>query len=119
MRGVRILRISAASVASHRGNRLVSTVTADSKRRILAVNSGSSSLKVGVFGIEPELRETGSIVADGIASGSGRLRAAGSLRSIGQADADLPTHDAAIALVLDALEGQEPSGTVAAVGHRV
>jgi len=94
-------------------------VTADSGRRILAVNSGSSSLKVGVFGTDPELRETGSIIADGIASGSGRLQADGSLRSIGWADADLPTHDAAIALVLDALERAGLSSTVAAVGHRV
>ena len=94
-------------------------MTADSRRRILAVNSGSSSLKVGVFEIEPELLETGSIVADGIASGSGRLRADGSLRSIGRAGADLPSHDAAITLVLDALERPGLSGAVAAIGHRV
>ncbi|HEX3303769.1 MAG TPA: hypothetical protein VHR64_12865, partial [Thermomicrobiales bacterium] len=67
---------------------------------ILAVNSGSSSLKVGLFTSDPEPVEIGSIVADGIGSDNGRVRSDGQLRSGSTTEVELQTHDAAITLVL-------------------
>jgi acetate kinase len=91
-------------------------VTAD---LILAVNSGSSSLKVGLFTSDPEPVEIGSIVADGIGSDNGRVRSDGQLRSGSTTEVELQTHDAAITLVLARLTHSKCFTSVTGVGHRV
>ncbi len=79
---------------------------------ILVVNAGSSSVKVALF--DPDLREVsrGSLSEIG---GTGRLRL-----SPRDEPASVPDHDAALSLLLNALEAQgHPASRLTAAAHRV
>jgi acetate kinase len=86
---------------------------------VLAVNSGSSSLKIGLFEPGESLREIGSIEADGVGTDAARIRSAGVLNSPSPSGLSLPDHAAAIQAVLDHLDATGISSDVAGVGHRV
>jgi acetate kinase len=87
-------------------------------RRILTINTGSSSLKAGLYRADGERLELSAVVeAIGqddcrlrIADGDGRLRADHRL--------DLPDHDAALRALLDRLPATAGDGIVA-IGHRI
>lgn len=81
--------------------------------RILVLNTGSSSIKLALFGAG--LAEELSGAATGIGQGDAQLTLGGLARSRA-----LPDHTAALAAILDGLDrlGFAP-GTLAAVGHRV
>ncbi|HET7055583.1 MAG TPA: hypothetical protein VFI12_03920, partial [Thermomicrobiales bacterium] len=71
---------------------------------VLAVNSGSSSLKIGLFEPGESLREIGSIEADGVGTDAARIRSAGVLNSPSPSGLRLPDHATAIQAVLDHLD---------------
>jgi acetate kinase len=86
---------------------------------VLAVNSGSSSLKIGLFELGETLREIGSIEAVGVGTDAARIRSAGVLEAPSPADVTLSDHDAAIQAVLALLDANAARARVAAAGHRV
>ncbi|WP_372835870.1 acetate/propionate family kinase [Puniceibacterium confluentis] len=85
-----------------------------SRRAVLVLNAGSSSIKAAVF--DGTLTERLGAMADGIgAPGQGNLRC-GSTRAV----RDLPDHAAALGALLEALAGQGYAlSDFAAAGHRV
>jgi acetate kinase len=91
--------------------------TAPSTRPILAVNTGSSSLKMTVFTAAGVLTRRATATVSRIGSGSAGLRVRSGDDSIDR-PADAPDFDAALNLALDALAahlGPAPRG----VGHRI
>jgi acetate kinase len=89
--------------------------------RILAVNTGSSSLKVALYRAEQgseslELRAE----AERIGARDGRLRLAqGRGKARGWEQIDLPDHAVALVAVLERLQRLGHAGSLLAVGHRI
>jgi len=86
---------------------------------ILAVNSGSSSLKVGLFQVDDELTEVGSIIADGIGTPSSRLKSTGISDDSSRHGLTLADHDAAIRAVLGRLNAQSLGTSLTGIGYRI
>ncbi len=88
--------------------------------QILVVNSGSSSLKFGVYvldGNEESLRLNGSI--DSIGTGGGKLKLKdGKGKSLAEQNSDAKTLEDAFKLAVDALS-LAGVGTPIAIGHRI
>ena len=90
------------------------------KPSVLAINSGSSSIKFAMFGSDqPQLR-----ILEGRLAGIGSLSGNFSVKGMAQANnfsrpVALPDHRCAINLLMDWLEQRIKPGTLVAVGHRV
>lgn len=80
---------------------------------VLVLNTGSSSVKLAVFGPDLGLRLSGS--ADGIGASVARLALGGTSR-----EARFASHSEALAALLEALEGEGVApGDLVGAGHRV
>ena len=89
-------------------------------RRILTINTGSSSLKVALYeaGREETLIFSGEVERIGAPGGRFRLSDAPGATLIDQ-EGDLPDHGAALEAVLAGLRRYHPDLGLGAVGHRV
>jgi len=87
---------------------------------ILAINSGSSSVKFALFAGEASLPRLWSGAIERIGLENARFHAvdAGGAVVLDRT-ADIADHDAALGLLLDAVEQRTSKARVAAVGHRV
>ena len=116
--------MAATPSAASQARRAVETLAADDAR-ILAVNTGSSSLKVALYrakqGSESlELRSE----AERIGARNGRLRlvecrAKGPGKDSDWEQLDLPDHAVALVAVLERLRRMGHAGRLLAVGHRI
>lgn len=88
--------------------------------RILTINSGSSSVKVGLYemGGSEGLVLSGSIERIGLRASVFRIRDSSGKPLIDE-HADLPDHEAALKSLFAWLEDHEPGQSLNAVGHRV
>ncbi len=86
----------------------------NSRKRLLTVNAGSSSIKVAVFSIEDSVKKMFEAMIDNIGQPSVRLVADHKAETVTAAD-----HTAAAALLVEWLTIRVPADTIAAVGHRV
>jgi acetate kinase len=89
-------------------------------RRILTINTGSSSLKAALYDMDTEERLTISAQAERIGLSESRIHivAAGGAPLLDQALA-LPDHASALKTLFDWLHGQQLDSGLAAIGHRV
>jgi len=102
-------------------------MSASPSQRLLVLNAGSSSLKFAVYeisdtGADLALRCRGQIAAIGTASRFTAADAAGHPLEVEQASGPLPaipTHAAALAVVLRWLDASGNGGALVGVGHRV
>lgn len=90
-------------------------------RRILTINTGSSSLKVALYeaGQEEALILSGVVDRIGVSGGRFRLVDAHGATLIDQEGGDLPDHGAALEAALAGLRRFRPELDLDAVGHRV
>lgn len=88
-------------------------------RLILAVNSGSSSLKLGVFVCGDPLANWASLQVDGIGTDTACVRYCRSGESPETEDIASPDHDAAIRTAISWLQRKQISFGLAGVGHRI
>jgi acetate kinase len=88
--------------------------------RILTINSGSSSVKVGLYemGESEGLVLSGSMERIGLRAGVFRIKDSNG-KSLIDEHADLPDHEAALKRLFEWLEEHEPGQSLDAVGHRV
>jgi acetate kinase len=88
--------------------------------RILTINSGSSSVKVGLYEMgEPEgFVLSGSLERIGLRASVFRIKDSNG-KSLIDEHADLPDHEAALKRLFEWLEEHEPGRSLDAVGHRV
>jgi acetate kinase len=88
--------------------------------RILTINSGSSSIKVGLYEMSEteELVLSGSMERIGVRAGMFRISDADGASLVDE-HTDLPDHEAALGRLFDWLEEHEPGRQLDAVGHRV
>lgn len=91
-----------------------------SDRSILVLNSGSSSIKFALFGAEAALPRLFAGALDRIGLSGGRFRAHGlpGERMIDDA-CDLADHDAALGVLMPAIEQHLTGHPIVAAGHRV
>jgi acetate kinase len=89
-------------------------------RRILTINSGSSSIKCSLYEMGPEERRilSGDVDRIGLQGGHFRFRDASGEILIDQ-QCDLPDHDAALKTLLEWLQTRFTNHFLDAVGHRV
>jgi acetate kinase len=89
-------------------------------RRILTINTGSSSLKAALYDMDTEERLIISAQAERIGLSNSRIRiaAAGGASLLDQLLA-LPDHPSALNTLFDWLHGQQLDNHLAAIGHRV
>jgi acetate kinase len=89
-------------------------------RRILTINSGSSSLKCSLYriGAEETLILSGDIERIGLPGSRFRMRDADG-RTLIEDCRDLADHDAALKALLDWLQDRFPDQSLDAVGHRI
>jgi acetate kinase len=83
------------------------------------VNSGSSSLKIGLFEPGDPFQEIGSISADGIGTDASRIQSDGLLDAPSPTSLTLADHAAAIRATLDHLDATGIRSAVSGIGHRV
>src|SRR4051812_6661837 len=88
--------------------------------RILVINSGSSSIKFSLYGIEDreELRFSGRIERIGLSGSPFRVIDANA-KVLLDRHQDLPDHDAALKALTDWMQADASGGEFHAVGHRV
>jgi len=88
--------------------------------RILTINSGSSSVKVGLYemGDTEDLVLSGSIERIGLRASVFHIKESGG-KSLIDEHCDLPDHNAALKRLFAWLEDHEPGKSLDAVGHRV
>lgn len=88
--------------------------------RVLTINTGSSSLKAGLYHFSPQARLQFTAQVDRIGVAGSRLRVtdAHGTDVLDQTD-DLPTHAAAVHALFTSLHGQGAGQSLDAVGHRV
>ena len=88
--------------------------------RVLTINSGSSSVKFGLFEIErtEKLLLSGELERIGLRAGMFQIHNATGETLVDQ-HKDLPDHDAALKRLFTWLEQHEPDQSLDAVGHRV
>jgi acetate kinase len=88
--------------------------------RILTINSGSSSIKLSLYEMEPaeRLLMSGSLERIGLRAGAFQVEDAHGKTVIDE-HTDLPDHEAALKRLFDWLEKYEPGKNLNAVGHRV
>lgn len=92
----------------------------DADRTILVINSGSSSVKFALFAAQASLPRLWSGAIDRIGLANGNFRAVDvNGATLIEEDADIPDHNAALRLVLDAVDRQVSGAPLVAVGHRV
>jgi len=90
----------------------------DAQRRILAINSGSSSLKVSVYGIDKTEQVLLSVEVRRIGIPGGRIQATDAQgKTLLDQPVDLPDHTAALNTTLKWLRDQNQE--INAVGHRI
>ena len=89
-------------------------------KRILTINSGSSSLKCSLYqmGKSEALVLSGAIERIGLRGGHFQIRDVSGKNMIDQQN-DLPDHDAALKMLIEWLQRQLPDQVLDAVGHRV
>ena len=89
-------------------------------RRVLAINSGSSSLKAAVYQLGSAEVRVLSVEASRIGLPGSRLRVVGAdERVVVDGVADLPDHEAALQALFQRLDGVHPALRPDVVGHRV
>jgi acetate kinase len=89
------------------------------RRHILTINTGSSSLKAGLYQVAPEEIPTQTATVERIGQAGARLRVdAGDGGSTNQVLA-LPDHDAAMRALLRWIASDGTDKQVAAIGHRI
>ena len=77
----------------------------DADRTILVINSGSSSVKFALFAAQASLPRLWSGAIDRIGLANGNFRAVDvNGATLIEEDADIPDHNAALRLVLDAVD---------------
>ena len=88
--------------------------------KILTINSGSSSLKVGLYemGVTENLVLSGALSRIGLRTGAFQIHNS-SGKPLADEHADLPDHETALKKLFDWLETHEPGNRSDAVGHRV
>ncbi len=88
--------------------------------RILTINSGSSSVKIGLYEMEEteKLVLLGSMERIGLSAGIFRIKDSNDQLLIDQ-HTDLPDHEASLKKLFDWLENYEPGMRLNAVGHRI
>jgi acetate kinase len=88
--------------------------------RILTINSGSSSIKLGLYEIaeSEKLMLSGSLTRIGLSAGAFVVEDAHGKPLIDQ-PADLPDHETALKMLFEWLEKHAPDQSLNAVGHRV
>jgi acetate kinase len=90
------------------------------ERFILAINSGSSSIKASLYSFGPAEHLVRTIVLDRIGLSDGELLVrAGGGSQIHQEQLDLPDHDAAFGHLFSRLEREISAGQLQAIGHRI
>ena len=88
--------------------------------RVLAINSGSSSLKAAVYEFGPGEERVLSVESSRIGLPGSRLRVVGAdERVVVDGPQDLPDHEAARQALFRQLDGEHPALRPDAVGHRV
>jgi len=87
---------------------------------ILVINCGSSSVRFALFAAEETLPRVWSGVIERVGLANARFRAVdGEGVTVIDETEDIADHDAALSLLLDAIERQPSGARLAAVGHRV
>lgn len=88
--------------------------------KVLTINTGSSSLKAGLYQLDRSEKRDVSATADRIGQEGGRLRIAdGDGNPLLDRQDRLADHRAAVRALLDWLRGQNLDRDLAAVGHRI
>lgn len=89
-------------------------------KRILTINSGSSSLKCSLYemGKSEAMVLSGTIERIGLRGGHFQIRDVSGKNMIDQ-QSDLPDHDAALKMLIECLQRHFPDQVLDAVGHRV
>lgn len=96
------------------------TSVAAADRAILVINSGSSSVKFGLFAATTSLARFWSGAIERIGLADGHFRAFDSEgATLADQSADIADHGKALRLLLDAVEQRASTAPLAAVGHRV
>ena len=88
-------------------------------RRVLAINSGSSSLKAAAYELGPAEARVLSVEASRIGLPGSRLRVVGGDERVVDGPQDLPDHETALQALFRQLDREHPALRPDVVGHRV